>query len=142
MKPDAIEWMLSPEQRKAVEPMLLRGMHYCPPWIASMAVRYDPEERNLLSTSVRPEYRYASLRVGNAWFSESKDERGVAVYHEVLHQYVEALAVVFNDLLEAATEEDSPLAKWASEQWRRAEEAMICDLSRAIAAREKEWAGA
>jgi hypothetical protein len=128
--------MLSDEQRAVFEPHLTAALHYAPPWLDNLTVRYDPDESNLLSTSVLPEYRTSSIRVGNGWFSETEHERAVSVYHEVLHAHVETLAVVFHDLL-TAWEPDEAMQRWAKEQWRRAEEATVCDLSRSITNREK-----
>jgi hypothetical protein len=131
-----VEWIVSAEHRTALEPLLARALHYAPPWLANVSVIYDPHEKSLLSTTVLPEYRVQTIRVGNGWFSETAEERAVNVYHEALHAHVETLAVVFQDLLTACEPSDQ-LRRWAEEQWRRAEEAVVSDLARSIAGREE-----
>ncbi len=126
-----IEWLVSADMRHQIEPHLLAALRYCPPWMLTLTVRYEPHEGDLLSTSVLPEYRTASIVVGSGWFSDTDIEKRVSFVHEILHQYVETLAVVFRDLL-GAMEPDKAMKTWAGEQWRRAEEAMICDLSRSL----------
>lgn len=126
-----IEWIVSPEQQPTIESALIPALRFVPPWLQSLTVRYDPSEENLAAIHVQPEYRHANLRIGNAWFSEIEEERAVALLHEVLHCHIEALAVVYDGLMQATTEE-GPLKTWAAEAWRRAEEAVVCDLSRVL----------
>lgn len=116
---------------------------FAPGWMETLTVRYDPAEGDIASVSSSPEYRNAAIRVGNSFFADDASERRVSLTHEVMHGHIETLAYVFNALLESTTEEDSPLRKWAKEQWRQAEEGCVCDLSRRIveAFREPEQEG-
>lgn len=129
---DEIEWLMSAEQREHVEPMLLRALTIAPGWLRAMSVRFDPNEEDTAAITVRSEYRMAHLRVGDAFFSDTKAEQPVTLIHEVVHIHVGQLSAVFSALLEAATEADSPLRKWAKEQWRLAEETVACDLTAKI----------
>jgi hypothetical protein len=133
-----VDWFVEAEQRTALEPGVTEALRYVPPWVRSVNVRFDPDESQLASVSVLPEYRTLTIRVGSGWFSETASERRVALIHEVTHAYVEVLAVVFSDLLNATTNDDDALRDWAREQWRRAEEGVCSDLSRAIAAAHPE----
>ena len=132
----SVEWCLYPEQREKVEHHMLRALHYAPSQTESVAVRYDNAETNLASTSPLPEYRTASIRLGNGIFAETERERGIAILHEVLHQHIEQLAVVFDGLVQATTSEGDALRTWAEEMWRRAEEGVISELSHRIYERE------
>lgn len=133
----SVEWCLYPEQREKIEGPLMRALFYAPSSIHVVCVRYDGGIDDLASTSVLPEYRTANIAVGSGFFADAQDERSVVMLHEVLHQQVETLAVVFDDLLKAAVaDEDAALHKWAKDQWRRAEESLITDLARRIHARE------
>lgn len=132
MRPVKIEWIVADEQRDTLQEDLEFAICFAPRWLDLLTVRYDPAEEHLASTSPSPEYRNASIRLGNGLFSEDREERRCALLHEVLHGQVSVLAQVFDALLDAAIEKDSALHKWACEQWRQAEEACICDLSRRI----------
>jgi hypothetical protein len=123
--------MLTDEMRAQVEPTLRAALRYAPVWLQSMNVRWDSDVGGLLCINAQPEYRCANIRVGDQWFSEGEGERRIAFVHEILHTQVQCLAVVLDDLIDA-TDPAEPLRKWAKEQWRRAEEGMICDLSRRI----------
>jgi hypothetical protein len=125
------EWLVNDEQRAFIKPLWADVSRFLPTWVQSVSIRFDPNCDDLANISVRPEYRTASIRIGSAWFSEEAAERRVTLLHEVLHAYVEELAVVFRDLL-GACEPKEPLRKWAEEQWRRAEEGAVCDLSRRL----------
>lgn len=132
-----VEWCVYGEQREKVESALLRALHYAPSQTESVSIRYDPNEGNLASTTPLPEYRTANIRIGNGIFSETGDERAIAILHEVLHQHIETLAVVFDGLVRATTTEGDALRAWAEETWRRAEEGVIAELSHRIHEREK-----
>lgn len=128
-----VEWGMEEEQRAKVEPVWNRVCYLLPPHVQSLNIRYNAHSDNLAQAGVLPEYRTISLEIGPAWFAETDSEKEVALRHEVLHAHVEVLAAVFNDLLNATViDEDSPLRLWAKEQWRRAEESVISDLSRRI----------
>lgn len=133
-----VEWRLAEQGKARFAPFLARALHYAPPWLRSLVVRENTaDDASLLNTSVMEEYRVSVIRVSDAWYAESEPEQLIAAIHEVLHSHVEGLAVVFRDLLQAVEpDEKAALRKWGEEQWRRAEEACISDLSRAIAARE------
>lgn len=127
-----VDWMVGDEQRATIQPMLAHAWKALPPWVEALSVRYDPDEANLASINVLPEYRTAHIRIGNAWFSDTAAERQASITHEVTHAHIEPLAKVYDALLEACTEADSPLRKWAEEQWRKVEEGVVSDLSRVL----------
>lgn len=135
-----VEWKVAPHGREVFEAHLTKALHYAPPWLRMVTVRDDAADSGcLLNTSVMQEYRVSTIRVNDSWYAESDPEKLVAVVHEVLHAHIEGMAVVFKDLLSAIEQDEhSPLRKWAEEQWRKAEEGCISDLSRAIAARESK----
>jgi hypothetical protein len=130
-----VEWGMEQEQREAVEPLWNKVSYLLPTYIQCLNIRYNAHSENLAQTGVLPEYRTVSLEIGPAWFAETEAERLVALRHEVLHTYIETLSVVFGDLLTAAVpDENAPLRQWGKEQWRRAEEGVISDLSRRLGA--------
>lgn len=126
-----VEWLLSDQMRVQIEPCLRAALRFAPPWLQSLSVRYDPNVEDLMQIGVRTEYRHANIQVGNAWFSETESERRNAVIHEMVHTHTQGMHDVYAALLEAL-EPPEAVKRWADEQWRRAEESAVCDLSRVL----------
>lgn len=90
-----------------------------------------PDIEWIVEPEMREEYRTAHMKIGNSWFSERASERLVALTHEVIHTHLQALENAFQALIDAC-DPGEPLAKWAKEQWRLAEEQAVSDLSRTL----------
>lgn len=127
--PCSIEWLMSEEMRRQIEPFFLRALHFLPPWTQSLTVRYDPTESDPCTIGVHSEYRMAHVQIGDSWFAETEPNKLKDFVHEIAHLHTGGLSAAFKALLESTTEEDSPLRKWANEQWRLAEEACVSDWS-------------
>lgn len=124
----SIEWIVQDHMRGQIEPHLEAALAVAPRWLQSLTIRYDPSVDGLLDVGSQPEYRFAVIRVGNAWFSEDETERNKAFVHEMVHVHLQPLHGVLEDLADAVNV-DSNLRRWMAEQWRRAEEGAICDLT-------------
>lgn len=132
MRPIRVEWIVTDEQRATLEPDVAFAVRMVPRWVDTVTVRYDPDEQELCSVGSAVEYRCVGVTVGDGYFSQDSSERRWAITHELVHGHIEPLANAFMSLLNATTEEDSPLYKWAKEQWRQAEEGCVCDFARRI----------
>lgn len=132
MREPDIEWIVSDEQRAVLEPDVAFAVRMSPRWVDTVTVRYDPEERDLCTVASSVEYRNVAVVVGAGYFAQTPTERRWAVTHEFVHGHIEPLALLYESLVEATTDEDAPLRKWAKEQWRQAEEGCVCDFARRI----------
>jgi hypothetical protein len=133
-----IEYILSDHQREQIEPLCERLRVMFPPWVASLSVRFDPDHDDPAQVHARPEYRSIGIAIGNAWFSEVPDEQAVHLIHELAHGFVAPLAQAHAGLLNALTDEDTPMRRWGEEALRIAEEGCVSDLSRVFAALLKQ----
>lgn len=132
MRTPDLEWIVSDEQRAVLEPDIAFAMRLAPRWVDMVTVRWDPEEQNLCSVSSSVEYRSIAIKVGAGYFAQNATERRWAITHEFVHGHIEPLALLYESLVEATTEEEAPLRKWAKEQWRQTEEGCVCDFARRI----------
>lgn len=76
----------------------------------------------------------ATIGISGAWLSkEEMHRRGRTVAHELVHLSLEPMADAFRDVLKATLgDKDEALRSWAKEQWRRAWEGAVCDLTGAL----------
>lgn len=128
-----VDYIVSDNQRDALAAPVDRALGAAPHWLRELTLRYDPGmDEGILLIRISEEYRCAGVRVSDAYFADTEHQRWLAPIHEISHLHYRRLSDVFQSLLRAATNEDDPLRKWADEEWRRAEEASVCDLAEVL----------
>ena len=125
-----IEYILSPHQREAIEPIMERATPMIPPWVTAISVRYVSDLDAMAKVNSVPEYRMLHIQIGDAWFSETPEGKPLCIIHELSHGYVASMAQAYRTLLLAFTNDGSPVRQLGEEAIRIAEEACVSDLSR------------
>lgn len=103
-----------------------------PPWVEFLYVKFDPNDPGTIRIQVAEEYRTTHIYICNGWTKVREDERTRWILHELIHIHTYHMSDVFHDLLGATLEDGTPLALWAKEQYRRAEERCTNDLEKVI----------
>lgn len=121
-----------PELRSALQPLLDEFKYLVPTWCHTVNISNSTEakEEELACAQVLPEYRQAFICFSPLWIEAREDLRRDAVLHEILHISIEPMRQVLIDLLDSTYDDDRAGA--AHEQWRKAFEGTVCDLSRAL----------
>lgn len=142
--PFVIIWVdpLPGEVRDAFGAALLPVLSLAPAWLHTLNVRWEPNgppsseddggPPPTLSVVASPEYREATVFVGPTFLSEQARERLNLVRHEFLHLPLAEMDAVVVSLLARLKESQPEFHAFAAEQYRRALEGAVCDLTRAL----------
>jgi hypothetical protein len=118
--------------RPVIEEVLEHHLWIVPTWCHRIYVGYDdrPADGGLaLFVETNPEYRWARITVCPGVLKCPAWEKEQHVVHELFHLPLEPLHVLAADLRNLAA--DRAPAAFLNEQWRRAWEGAVCDLTAA-----------
>lgn len=134
-----VRWgYMPPEVRRAFAPLLYQHLWLVPGWCRQLFLQYDPhgDPNADASSSSEPEYRQGRITLHAGWLDANPTQRRLEVIHEILHlpmspmveEHAEAVDRLFVD-------GDAPkYRETLQEQWRKAFEGTVQDLSFAILA--------
>lgn len=122
------------ELRDAVRPHLDRWLWVVPPWCRIIHVCHrhacDDTPGIVASNETSVEYRWARVAVYPAWLDQDDDERSRSALHELLHVILAPMHDVLSGVLEQT--ENEPFASTVEEDFRRAMEGAVQDLTFAL----------
>ena len=126
-----IDWSPSVpmEVAGALAPILERWLFVVPSWCHVLRVVWDSGlGEHPAEVAAQAEYRYAEVTFGPTWLNEDAGSREDQVVHELCH----LLVVPISDFVDDAMEADAGGDAFKVEQWRRANESTVQDLTRAF----------
>lgn len=127
---------IEPEQRSQIEAEIAPFLWLIPSYVADLTIcvvedRPPPE---LASMEVDRTYMWASLWISVIWFNRSKRDRGVALVHELLHQFMNPLWSYSRQEFERilTEEKDGKYLKSIENRLRELNETQTQELAHAI----------
>lgn len=120
--------------RSEVEPHIERFAPLLPSWVERLHVNFAQDDEEVIaSVSVRHEYRTMRVTVTPLFLTLDQHMQAITLLHEFIHSSQGPMMACFENLMESMIEEDTPVAAWIDEEWRKAIESSTTDLEFGIA---------
>jgi hypothetical protein len=123
----------SPEEMRALRPLLKKHERLLPPWIDAIRVECkinDPESPDCVaSIGTSLEYRRGLLTIFALWLGQAPEHREHSIVHELVHLYTDAQRIHAKDVVLLLTTQKPDLKDYLREQERKVNEATTEDLT-------------
>ena len=120
------------EVRCAAEPHIERWSALVPGWVEDFRIEWQSNLQYICQVNLHYTNRWAVLRIGPSWLSESETEREACMVHELVHILMEPLADASTAIMEETCAEGSDAGRMARRSLTRGLEASTEDTARAI----------
>lgn len=128
-----VEWDASvpAEVKRTAAPLFKRHAKVAPTWCHWLTVQYGPIDGDgTMECDARPEYRQASIKIGEGWLAESADARSEDVCHEHVHILLAPMANFFDRIMQHMPDDVGKAV--LQQEWEHAVEGVTCDIARLL----------
>lgn len=115
------------EIKRAAEGLFKRYNPILPTWCHWLTIEYGDTKDAPMTCDAQPEYRQATITLGQGWLAEEEEAREIAVCHEHVHVTLAPMANFVERLLKLVPDNSGKAVIRA--QWDDAVEGVTCDIA-------------